>query len=189
MNAVQDYPVSVLQHYRNFPICSKYQVEAVTKLAQQESAILSGLLGHLVAINLREEDACRQLGYNKEAAIEMVAKEVASSLHSIGWAHATGVGSPHHFDTAPDQDLAVRLTRKPLSTVQMDTLRHWVREAWDLSLSDLTNSEYNGLGLNVDHMVQEYQRDRWNLMVKIEKTDCEKKFHRKYGWIVELVRL
>ena len=43
VNAVKEFPVSVLQHYKNFPICSKYQVEAITELAQQESEILPGL--------------------------------------------------------------------------------------------------------------------------------------------------
>jgi hypothetical protein len=65
VNAVRDFPISVLQHYKNFPVCSEFQVKAITELAQEESEILPGLLGHLVAINLREEDAKRQLGHTK----------------------------------------------------------------------------------------------------------------------------
>ena len=105
VNAVKDYPVSVLQHYKNFPVCSEYQVKAITELAQEESEILPGLLGHLVAINLREEDAKRQLGHTnrvKQMSQEEAVDMVAAYIHSIGWSYATGVGSPHHFDVAYD---------------------------------------------------------------------------------------
>ena len=182
VNAVRDFPVSVLQHYKNFPVCSEYQVKAITELANEESEILPGLLGHLVAINLREEDAKRQMGHHNgvkqmthEEAVDMIAREVAASLHSIGWSHATGIGSPHHFDVAPDQDMAVRLTKKPLSMEQLETVRHWVREAWHLSLDDVKQANREkGVVPNVDHIMDEYQHDQWNLMIKIEKTSNEK---------------
>jgi hypothetical protein len=112
----------------------------------------------------------------QDDAVEIIAKEVAASIHSIGWSHAAGFGSPRHFDNAPDQDIAVRLTQKPISSEQMDTLRHWIRRAWHLSLDDVVkSSKQEESSINVDHMIHEYKHDHWNLMVKIEKTSCEKK--------------
>ena len=58
----------------------------------------------------------------------------------------------------------------------METLRHWVRQAWHLSLDDVVRSSKQAeSSINVDQMIHKYQHDHWNLMVKIEKTTCEKK--------------
>jgi hypothetical protein len=182
VNAVRDYPLSVLQHFRNFPVCSPYQIESITKMAQAETELLPSLLAYIVAINLQENNINQKMNSAVSTSVvtqqqmqDMVAMEVVEAIQDVGWAYSA---FNDHDQAQPMQDIGVRLVRRATTEAQEELVRKWVRSAWDLGMEGCYQNNSPNLAEAeevVNAIVEDHLLDAFGLRLRVERTANEQK--------------